>query len=122
VKILLVDDSALMLGYLAQLLTAHGQSVTVAGSAQAALESAAKSRPDAILMDFVLEPGRTGLETLSVIFSLLGDPRPRAAILTQGGLAPADAKRAAGQGITILQKPVRGQEAEFLRAIDAWIC
>ncbi|MBI3543813.1 MAG: response regulator [Deltaproteobacteria bacterium] len=125
-KILLVDDSELMLSYLASLLRKHKTAgpleLRSAKSATEALEACAQELPDAILMDFVLEPGRTGLEVLSAILALSkGAKAPRLAILTQGKLANIDEQRALGLGARVLQKPLRGQEAAFLERIDEWL-
>jgi CheY-like chemotaxis protein len=124
VKILLVDDSPVMLGYLGALLKRRGHEVSTADSLAKALEGALSGQPDAVLMDLILEPGRTGLEALSAIFSLCDTqarPRPRAAILTAGRMAPADEARAASLGATVLQKPERGREEPFLQSVDNWL-
>ncbi|MBI3557989.1 MAG: response regulator [Deltaproteobacteria bacterium] len=118
VKILLVDDSDVMLGYLAALLSKQGLEVATATSLVTAVDAFCRTRPQLILMDFVLEPTRTGLETLAAIFSVAGAVRPLAAILTQGALTPADEQKASDWGVAVLQKPVRGKEADFLALVD----
>ena len=114
VKILLVDDSAVMLGLIKALLEKQGFAVSTAKDLASAVDAFSRTKPDLILMDFVLEPTRTGIETLAAIFSLAGTNRPVAAILTQGALAPLDEQKAASWGVDVLQKPVRGKEADFL--------
>jgi CheY-like chemotaxis protein len=124
VKILLVDDSPVMLGYLGALLKGRGHEVVTAETLAGALEQALSQRPDAVLMDLILEPGKTGLEALSAIFSLAdaqGWPRPRAAVLTAGRMAPADEARAVSLGATVLTKPERGREEPFLQTVDNWL-
>ena len=121
VKILLVDDSEVMLGFLAALLEKQGFAVATAKDLVSSVEAYGRTKPDLILMDFVLEPTRTGIETLAAIFSLAGAARPVAAILTQGALTPLDEQKAASWGVEVLQKPVRGKEAAFLALIDGLV-
>src|SRR3954468_24221058 len=61
-RILLVDDNARNLQMLLQFLSGRGYNLLVARSGEAAIESAAKSRPAVVLLD-VMMPGIDGFET-----------------------------------------------------------
>lgn len=124
VQILLIDDSELVLRHVADLLKAEGFMVTTANSTAAGLEAYFKRRPDAILADFVLETGHTGLELISAIFagvSSIPNGAPAASILTHGQLTAVDQARAATLGIRIIQKPKQGHEQEFIQEIRFWL-
>lgn len=121
VKILLVDDSEVMRGFVADLLRKSGLMVVTAGSLVEGVDAYCRERPAAILMDFVLESGHTGLEALAAIFAVSSFGRPLAAILTQGDLAAADAQKAASLNVRILQKPARGLEDQFVTDIWKWL-
>ena len=120
IQILLVDDSEMVLRHVADLLTTQGFKVTTANSMVAALEAYFKARPDAILTDFVLESGHTGLGLLSAIFAGVS-PQPIAAILTHGLLTAADQARANELGVRVIQKPKQGGEQEFLQEVRFWL-
>ena len=119
-KILLVDDSKMMLQYVGALLTSEGHQIAAVQSLSEALVSYTTSRPEAIVTDFVLE-GATGLEVLAAVFSISGDRKPLAVILTQGALTAADQAKAESWGVGVIQKPIRGREDEFLHHIRAWL-
>lgn len=121
IKILLVDDSEVMLGLVATLLKKQGLAVVTATNMTTALEAYLRQTPTVILMDFVLEPTRTGLEALAAIFAVCNTARPLAAILTQGALSPQDKQKASDWKVEVLQKPTRGKEAEFLASINDWL-
>src|SRR5690606_1390061 len=60
-RILLVDDDAILRGQLATALRRRGYTVETAGEATAALETAARFRPEAVILDLKM-PGPDGLE------------------------------------------------------------
>lgn len=62
-RILIVDDEPAIGWSLRELLTDDGHAVTVAASAEAALEACGTFRPDVILLDVRL-PGRDGIATI----------------------------------------------------------
>jgi DNA-binding NtrC family response regulator len=114
-KILLVDDSELMRRLISSLLSKRlGWAVSTASSVETAIDAFFKDPPDAVLVDFVLEGGRTGLEILSAI--LAARPVP-SAILTTGALTTPDQQTAERLGARLIQKPVQGREDEFLREV-----
>lgn len=119
-KILLVDDSDMMLQYIGALLSAAGHVVVARKSLVDAVDAYSRERPNAVLSDFVLERA-TGLECLAAIFAIAGPHRPPAAILTQGQLLMSDQIKSESLGIEILQKPIRGREQEFLSRIAGWL-
>lgn len=133
VKILLVDDSEVMLRHVSGLLAQKKWQVITASTMAAGLEAFYRHSPDALLADFVLEGGHTGLETIAAIFALCanaggvasptGKPlvKPTVAILTQGALSPTDQQKAAALGAPVLQKPVYGKEQDFLMSITLWL-
>lgn len=124
VKILLVDDSEVMLGHVASLLRRAGFTVQTASSMPVALDLFFKHQSEALLIDFILEGGRTGLEVATAVFALCqagAVKKPHGAILTQGALAPVDQQKAAELGLPVLQKPVFGKEDEFLMSITLWL-
>ena len=121
VKLLLVDDSELMLGYLADLLRKSGYEVFAARNLVDSVGLYGRHRPSVVLSDFVLGANQTGLEVISAIFALNEASRPTAAILTQGALSPMDQKRAEFLSVRVLQKPKRGHEQQFVEEVAEWI-
>lgn len=123
VKFLLLDDSEMILRHVSKLLNQQGWEVVTAPSMAVALQAYGRHKPDVLLVDFILEGGVTGLQAVSAIFA--ADPSragpPPAAILTHGQLAPADEQRAGTLGVKVIQKPARGQEAEFVQSVQYWL-
>lgn len=125
-KILLVDDSELVLKHVAALLGSGGWDISTAKNVAEGLESYFKSPPDAVLSDFVLGTGQTGLDLLSAILAARASADPNAprlpvALLTLGALSDVDAERAAKMGAPVIQKPARGKEKEFLQNVEFWL-
>ncbi|MBI3946035.1 MAG: response regulator [Armatimonadetes bacterium] len=83
-RILLVDDNADMAGMLAGLLELEGHAVRVALSGPAALELAAASPPDVVLLDIGL-PGMDGYEVARRLRALDGVAHARLVALTGYG-------------------------------------
>ena len=75
---------------------------------------------EAILTDFVLENGATGIEVILAIRAVSQRHTP-AAILTQGDLSPEDAVRADKLGAIVFQKPIKTSEEIFATQILDWL-
>jgi CheY-like chemotaxis protein len=130
-KILLVDDSDIMVRHISNLLAKKHIAVIGAKDLGTAVDAFTKEKPTAIIADFVLEGGQSGLEVISAILALGADkydflddgPKKKtlAAVMTQGALAPADARRAEKLGVPVLQKPVYGNEQDFLMTVVVWL-
>jgi twitching motility two-component system response regulator PilH len=60
-KVLIIDDSPTEIHKLTQILTKHGYSVVASDTAEAAVQTASKERPDVVLMDVVM-PGVNGFQ------------------------------------------------------------
>lgn len=124
VKILLIDDSDMMLKHLTNLLKPKGFTLYTAINLKEALENIERYQPHALLIDFVLSDGNTAINVIQAIQALSEEqklPSPLCAILTQGGISEDDSKKAKKQGIQVLQKPKRGKEQEFLQNIEFWL-
>lgn len=121
VKILLVDDSQLVLRHVAMLLSGKGWQVTTAATMAEGLEECLKSPPDALLTDFILDTGQTGLTLISAIFAAGLAEKPTAAVMTLGALSDDDQALAARLGCPVLQKPAQGKEKEFLQNVEFWL-
>lgn len=123
-KILLVDDSEVILRHVGGLLARQGYSVVKASTSAAALEAIVRHRPGAVLVDFVLEAGQTGLQLIPALFAVaekVGAPKPAAALLTMARLDDADTEAARQLGTRVLVKPRRGKETEFLQELAFWL-
>jgi CheY-like chemotaxis protein len=129
-KILLVDDSATVGRHISGLLSNHGYEVYFSMNLANALEDFRKNKPQALVIDFVLEAGQTGLSVITAIFALAEQlnsakpaekRRPAATLLTMGHLELGDAAEAKKMGVHVLQKPKRGHEADFLQELEFWL-
>jgi len=72
--ILVVEDEGLIAMHIDNTLKSLGYEVSLATSADEALESAAKQRPDLALLDIVLSGGNDGVETASELSRRFGIP------------------------------------------------
>ncbi|MBI5200536.1 MAG: response regulator [Elusimicrobia bacterium] len=86
-SILVVEDDAVNQNVLKRFLTARGLSVTVAGSAEDALQLLSEKSFAAILLDNVL-PGMTGLQALTEIVA-----KTQAPVLIMTGHADEELKK-----------------------------
>lgn len=101
--ILIADDEAGVRAGLVAMCMAGGHRTSEAGSGDEALELAARTRPDLVLLDLRM-PGRDGLEVLPELCSL--EPAPTVVILT-GYADVRTAVEAMTRGAaTVLEKPV----------------
>ncbi len=104
--LLVVDDDPAIRDAMRQLLESWECQVLVAGSGEAAgrvLDSAARA-PDAILVDWGLARGETGVDVIDAIRARVGAAIP-AALIT-GDTAPEPLVRARARGLPVLSKPV----------------
>ena len=65
-RVLIVEETPAEAELYADLIAQHGHDPVVAASAEAALDSLAVNRPDAVLLDLFL-PGMSGVEFLRVL-------------------------------------------------------
>jgi two-component system chemotaxis response regulator CheB len=116
VRVLVVDDSALMRKLLTDILRTSPE-IEVVGSAkdgQEAVELARKLKPDVITLDVEM-PGMSGLETLPALFAVHEAPVVMVSALTQEGAAVTLEALELG-AFDFLPKPAQHQMAE-LRAL-----
>jgi two-component system nitrogen regulation response regulator NtrX len=107
-RVLVVDDEPNIRRVLAALLRSEGYEVEEAGGGNAALTAAQQGEPDAILLDLLMPPGPTGLETLATLRERQVDS---AVIMMSGKAQLSDAVRATQLGaFQFLEKPL-GPEA-----------
>ncbi len=106
-SILVVDDDALVREGMAALLAHWGCEVTLAVSSDDAVIALARCArvPDAILCDYRLPGGKTGIETIRRLREVCGMQIP--ASLVSGDTAPERLAEARQCGLTLLHKPVR---------------
>ncbi|WZP00215.1 chemotaxis response regulator protein-glutamate methylesterase [Isosphaeraceae bacterium EP7] len=113
VRVLVVDDSALMRKLLAGILGLSPE-ITVVGSARdgtEAIELAQKLRPDVITLDVEM-PGMSGLETLPLLFAVHEAPVIMVSVLTQERAAVTLEALELG-AFDFLPKPTHHQLAEL---------
>ena len=112
-RVLIVDDEPSICWGFRELLTDEGHDVSIASSAEEALEIAGRTAPDAVVLDVRL-PGRDGLSTISDLRREIGDV-PIIIVTAFGNLETA--VRAVSEGAyDYLAKPFDlEQAAEILR-------
>jgi two-component system response regulator DesR len=120
IRILLVEDQALVLGALAALLELEDDLAVVgrAGNADKALELAAELKPDLVLTDIEM-PGRSGLE-LAEALRAAGKDSPKVVILTTFA-RPGYLRRALDAGVAgyVLKDAPAEKLADALRRVAA---
>ena len=104
--VLVIDDEALIRLGLTTMLESWGHTVVAAGSADEAVRRMEEHRrpPDAILADYRLRDGETGIQAIHRIETRFG-VRPPAAVIT-GDTAPERLVEARASGLRMLHKPV----------------
>jgi CheY-like chemotaxis protein len=106
--VLLVEDSALVVGALRLLLEETGFRVSAAATVREAVDAARAGRPDVILLDITLER-ENGLAVLADLANT--DDLPRVAVAITGHDDPMLRERCLGAGcVDVLIKPIRALE------------
>lgn len=106
-RILVADDDHAVRGGLEVLLASWGAQVQCFGSVAEALDWAstdAAVAPDLLIVDYQLEPGRTGIELIDGLRRLLGQPVP--AIVVTGSTLSGHEQEAQVHAFHLLFKPV----------------
>jgi CheY-like chemotaxis protein len=116
--VLVVDDDATVVEATSTLLRAAGCHVLAASSGAEALSALSRHErtPDAIISDYRLRAGETGLEAITAIHDALGDRIP--ALLITGDTSPARLREAAASGYYILHKPVDPAELRRILSLE----
>jgi len=107
ILIIIIDDETTVLCALNVLLEAWGYRVLAAESEREAvdkLSSAGGEAPEAIVADYRLREGRTGVEAIRHIRALVGAEVP--SIIITGDTSTEGLREARASGVTVLQKPV----------------
>lgn len=104
--VMVIDDETSVLQALNLLLETWGYRVVAAESEGEAVErlSAAGQRPVAILADYRLREGRTGIQAIERIRAMVGARIP--AVIITGDTSIEGLRDAQDRGLTVLQKPV----------------
>ena len=111
-KILVVDDEAIVREVVADMLTDMGCTVVTAEDGKRAIELVASEDPAAVLLDFAM-PGMNGAEVARTVLA----ERPDTRIVFATGFAQSDAiDHAVGEDAIVLRKPFSpGALADSLR-------
>lgn len=105
-KILIVDDEALFVSSLGEILSREGHDVAQAGTLEEAREAFQESVPDLLLLDLMLPDG-SGLE----LFDVFGQQRPgKIIIITGHGSVKNLIGGIAGQGVSYMRKPIEARD------------
>ena len=106
IRVLVIDDEASIRHATAMLLESWGIPVDTVESAEAALARIAETglRPDAIIADYRLRDGATGVEAILRIHAQTGHRVP--AVIMTGDTAPERLKEIDASGFGVLHKPV----------------
>lgn len=104
--VMVIDDERTVLQALNLLLEMWGYRVVIAESEGEAVErlAALDERPHAILADYRLREGRTGVQAIERIRALVGAGVP--GVIITGDTSIDGLRDARANGLTILQKPV----------------
>lgn len=104
--VMVIDDERTVLQALNLLLEMWGYRVVAAESEGEAVErlSALDEKPHAILADYRLREGRTGVQAIERIRAMVGALVP--AVIITGDTSIEGLRDARANGLTILQKPV----------------
>lgn len=102
IRVLVADDSDLLVGLIASWLEDDGYAVVTATSGRQALDAAAANRPDVALIDLIMPPP----DGFEVCGKLKNVPYPPEIILMTGISDPVHLDRATELGVaTLLRKP-----------------
>ncbi len=114
--VLVIDDESTIREAMKALLGNWGHQVVVAGSLVEALQ-AIKSPPDAIIADYRLREGRTGIEAIQKLHQVWGSNIP--ALIVTGDTAPELLREAQSSGFSFMHKPVSPAKLRaFLRSAN----
>ena len=105
-RALCVDNDPAILDGMRALLSRWGVLVDTAGGLESALLAVRAQRPDVLLVDYHLQETLDGLAVLDILQRELAPHSPPGALLTADG-SDELARRARGENIPLLQKPVR---------------
>lgn len=110
--VLAVDDDPLVLAALEALLTVWGCDVAAAGSLQEALAMVAVGGrpPDALVVDYRLQDGTTGLMVMDELRKRLGAEIP--AVVVTDDTLPDRLREIVANGVPVLHKPVNPSRLE----------
>nr|WP_315214185.1 hybrid sensor histidine kinase/response regulator [uncultured Duganella sp.] len=103
-RVLVIDDDAMVRTSMERMLTHWGCTCDVAGGIEEALALAAAHPPDVVISDYRLRERRTGAEAIAALRGRLGTALP--ALLVTGDTAPARLREARASGVPLLHKPV----------------
>lgn len=103
-RVLVIDDDAMVCASMERLLAQWGCVCEAAGGIEEALALAAAHRPDVVISDYRLRERRTGAEAIAAVRALHGAALP--ALLVTGDTAPARLREARASGVPLLHKPV----------------
>ena len=103
--VLFVENDAGIAGAMSELLTGWSCEVVCGPTPEEALARLEGRRPDAILSDYHLDHGRTGLEALAILRARFGPETPAALITADRAAELREATEAAG--CRLMHKPVR---------------
>lgn len=116
-RILLVDDSALVVGALQLLLEESGFAVTTAATVREAIDAAERDAPDVMLLDLTLR-NESGLDVLDALTA--AHRAPRVTVALTGHDEPAVREQCLQAGCRdVLIKPIRA--ADLPRQIATWL-
>ena len=106
--ILVVDDETEVAESIALLLELEGFAVSVASSEREALERVAADRPDAIVSDYHLRGGETGLRVVTAVRAALQRAVP--VVFLTGDTARTALSEAGMDRAVVLSKPLRADD------------
>ena len=102
--ILVVDDEADVRLGTTTLLASWGTQCVAAATVDEAILRAGGRAPDAMIVDWRLAAGATGLDAVERLRAAFGAPIP--ALIVSGASAPEDLNRIKATGMPLLHKPV----------------
>ena len=106
-SILIIDDDPDVRAFISDSLEERGYRVQAAGDGPHGLKAFAKSRPDLVVLDFIM-PGMSGAEVASEILA----KRPDQKILFVSGYSETEAVRRVAPEAPLLAKPFRADALE----------
>jgi len=113
IRVLVIDDEAVLRGLLQEMLSACGYEADVAENGTAGLARYQARRYRAVITDLLM-PGMNGFEVVAALRTI--DPEVRIIMLT-GSAPELAARRARESGVTLLHKPIALRELKA--AVDA---